>query len=106
MFWKYPQDFTRIDYKPGEKAEYVWGEGIMPAKVIVNSDTEGSVHDCEQISLVLGGEFDLTIGAETRRMKRNEAFYIPAGVHHRVKIISAPCVIIDVWPRSGPDIPA
>jgi mannose-6-phosphate isomerase-like protein (cupin superfamily) len=54
---------------------------------------------------VLGGEFDLTIGAETRRMKKNDAFYIPAGMHHRVKIISAPCVIIDVWPRSGPDIP-
>ena len=29
MFFKYPEDFTHIDYKPGEKAEYVWGEGML-----------------------------------------------------------------------------
>ncbi len=105
MFFKYPQDFTRIDYKPGEKAEYVWGKSILLAKVIVNSDTAGSVHDCEQISLVLDGEFDLTIGKETRRVQKGDAFYIPAGVRHRVKVASTPIVIVDVWPVGGPKIP-
>lgn len=106
MFFKYPKDFTRIDYKPGEKAEYIWGKGILLAKVIVKSETAGSIHDCEQISLVLDGEFDLTIGNETKRMKKGDAFYIPAGVHHRVaKVVSTPIEIIDVWPVGGPKIP-
>ena len=106
MFFTYPGDFTRIDYKPGEKAEYVWGKGILLAKVTVNAETEGSVHDCEQISLVLDGEFDLSIGGETKRVKRGDAFHIPAGIRHTVtKVITKPIVIIDVWPVGGPKIP-
>ena len=106
MFFKYPQDFTCIDYKPGEKAEYVWGKGILLARVLVNSETAGSVHNCEQISLVQDGEFELDIGGEKRRVKKGDAFYIPAGVRHAVtKVIARPIEIIDVWPKGGPDIP-
>ena len=106
MFFKYPKDFTRIDYKPGEKAEYVWGQGILLARVMVNSETVGSVHKSEQISLVLDGEFDLNVGGETRRVKKGDAFHIPAGVRHTVtKVISKPIEIIDVWPVGGPEIP-
>jgi mannose-6-phosphate isomerase-like protein (cupin superfamily) len=106
MFFKYPKDFTCIDYKPGEKAEYVWGKGILLARVLVNSETAGSVHESEQISLVLDGEFDLNIGGETRRVKKGDAFHIPAGVRHTVtKVIAKPIEIIDVWPVGGPQIP-
>ncbi len=106
MFFKYPKDFTRIDYKPGEKAEYVWGKGILLARVLVNSETQGSVHDCEQISLVLDGEFDIDIGGEKKLVKKGDAFYIPAGVRHTVtRVIAKPIEIIDVWPVGGPDIP-
>ena len=106
MFFKYPGDFTRIDYKPGEKAEYVWGKGILLARVTVNSETEGSVHDCEQISLVLDGEFDLDIGGETKRIKKGDAFHIPAGIRHTVtKVATKPIVIVDIWPVGGPKIP-
>jgi len=106
MFFKYPENFTRIDYKPGEKAEYVWGKGILLARVLVDTATAGSVHECEQISLVLAGEFDLDIGGETKRVKKGDAFYIPAGVRHIVtRVIAKPIEIIDVWPVGGPGIP-
>lgn len=106
MFFKYPDDFKRIDYKPGERAEYVWGPGMLLGRMLVESETPGSTHDCAQASLVLAGEFDLTIGSETRRVTKGDAFYVPAGVYHQVvKVVSAPIEIIDVWPVSGPDIP-
>ena len=106
MFFKYPRDFTKVDYKPGEKAEYVWGEGMLLARVLVNSEPRGSTHECRQISLVLDGEFELEIGSETMRLTKGDAFYIPAGVRHTiVKVIARPVEIVDVWPVSGPEVP-
>ncbi len=105
MFWKYPQDFAKVAYKPGETAEYVWGDGILMARIQVSSDVKGSVHDCEQLSLMLEGECEITIGDEARRVQKGDAFYIPAGVTHGVRVVSAPCVILDCWPRGGPRIP-
>lgn len=54
MLWKYPDDFKRIFYKPGETAEYVWGNEILMALITIHSETEGSIHDCEQISWLDG----------------------------------------------------
>lgn len=105
MIWKYPQDFKEVLYKPGEKAEYVWGEGILMARINVSSDVKGSGHDYEQISMVLEGEFEVRIGDETRRLQKGDAFYVPAGVPHGVRVISTPCTILDCWPCSGPNIP-
>ncbi len=53
MIWKYPQDFKKVLYKPGEMAEYVGGDGILMARIQVSSEVSGSVHDVEQLSLVL-----------------------------------------------------
>ncbi len=107
MFFTYPEEFTRIDYKPGEKAEYVWGEGMLLGRMVINSEPGPSTHTCAQISLVLRGELDLEIGSETRRLKPGDAFYVPAGVRHSVtRVVSKPVEIVDVWPVSGPDIPA
>ena len=105
MIWKYPQDFKRILYRPGEIVEYVWGEGIFMARIEVSSDVEGSVHDCEQISVMLEGEGEIKIGDEVKRVQKGDAFYIPAGVTHGIRILSTPCVILDCWPCGGPDIP-
>lgn len=107
MFFKYAEDFTRIDYKPGEMAEYVWGEGMLLGRMVIHSEPGPSTHACAQISLVLKGEFELEIGGVTKRLTEGDAFYVPAGVSHSVShIISAPVEIIDVWPVSGPDIPS
>ncbi len=106
MFFKYPGDFPHVDYKPGEKAEYVWGEGMLLVRVLVNWELHGSTHDCEQISLLLNGEIDRDIGSETMRLKKSDAFYVPAGVSHIItKVISKPVEIVDIWPVTGPELP-
>lgn len=105
MIWKYPQDFKKVSYKPEEMAEYVWGKGILMARIEVSSDVEGSVHDCEQISVMLEGEGEIKIGDEVKKVQKGDAFYIPAGVTHGIRVLSTPCVILDCWPCGGPDIP-
>jgi len=105
MIWKYPQDFKKVQYKSGEMAEYVWGDGILMARIEVSSDVKGSVHDYEQISLLLEGEFEITIGREKRKLQKGDAFYVPAGVRHSGRVVSSPCTILDCWPCGGPDIP-
>lgn len=107
MFFKYPEDFTRVHYKPGEEAQYVWGEEMLLGRMIINSEPGPSTHTCAQISLVLKGEFDLEIGGETKRLSQGDAFYVPAGVRHSVScVVSAPVEIIDIWPVSGPNVPS
>jgi quercetin dioxygenase-like cupin family protein len=61
-------------------------------------------HEEEQIFVVVDGEFDVTLGDETRRLKVGEAAVIPAWVPHRViASIDGPATQIDVFcpPREG-----
>mgnify|MGYP000072064303 CR=1 FL=1 len=51
MWFKYPYDFTKVDYNPGAKAEYVCGDGMPLARVRVNSEPSGTIHECRQSSL-------------------------------------------------------
>jgi quercetin dioxygenase-like cupin family protein len=41
-------------------------------------------HPNEQAGMVLAGEFDFTIGGQTRRLKQGDAYVIPGGVEHGV----------------------
>jgi mannose-6-phosphate isomerase-like protein (cupin superfamily) len=106
MLFKYAGDLTRLDYKPGEKAEHVWGEGILLARMLLNSEPPGSTHECSQISLVLNEQFELDIGDETMRLTKGDAFYVPAGLRHIiVKVISKPMEIVDIRPVCGSRVP-
>ncbi len=53
-------------------------------------------HYHSQVTYVISGQFDLTIGEETRRMKGGDAFYIPPNVIHGAICIEKG-VLIDVF---------
>jgi len=53
-------------------------------------------HPHEQVFNLLEGEFELTIGGETRRMEAGSAAVIAPNVKHRGRSISA-CTIVDVF---------
>ena len=53
-------------------------------------------HYHSQVTYVISGQFDLTIGEETRRMKGGDAFYIPPNVMHGAICIEKG-VLIDVF---------
>ena len=50
----------------------------------------------EQWGIVIEGEMELTIGAETRRYRPGDTYHIPAGVEHRAKFLTR-FRVIDVF---------
>jgi quercetin dioxygenase-like cupin family protein len=80
---------------------------MLPGRMLVDSETPGGTPAREQISRMLDGEFEPEIGGEVTRVRRGDAFSIPAGVRHPIlTVIVKPIEIIDVWPVSGPEIPS
>ena len=79
-------EVPRREIAPGVSIRTMWGEKVMmslvetaPGAVVPNHS-----HPHEQAGLMLQGEFDLTIGGETRRMRPGDAYVIPGGVEHSV----------------------
>ena len=79
-------EVQRKEIAPGVTIRTMWGEKVMmslvetaPRAVVPNHS-----HPHEQAGLMLQGEFDLTVGGETRRMRPGDAYVIPGGVEHSV----------------------
>ena len=49
-----------------------------------------------QFGIVLEGEMSLTIGGETKRYKKGDTYFIPAGVPHSA-VFHSPFKVIDIF---------
>ena len=79
-----PSKIERRELVPGITLRIMWGDKVMMSLVEI---APGSVlpehsHSHEQAGLVLQGEFDFTIGGETKRVKQGDAYVIPGDVPH------------------------
>jgi quercetin dioxygenase-like cupin family protein len=54
-------------------------------------------HPHEQISLVVTGELELTIGGVTRVMRHGDVAVVPSKVKHSGKVLKGPTVAVDAW---------
>lgn len=54
-------------------------------------------HPHEQMGVLLSGQFEFTIGGETRRLGPGDMWRIPSGVPHTVVAVGGPAVAIDVF---------
>lgn len=84
---------------PGVKAQIACGEKMMMSFVHIGPYTEVALHSHphEQVGVVLEGEFDFTIGGETRRMKAGDGWIIPGGVQHGARGLEKPALALDVF---------
>ena len=55
------------------------------------------MHPHEQITLVLEGELEFTLGDETRIIKAGEGATIPPEVPHSARTLSQPTKALDAW---------
>ena len=79
-----PNKVERRELVPGITLRIMWGDKVMMSMVEIapNAVLPPHKHPHEQAGLVLEGEFDFTIGGETKRLGPGEAYIIPGGVEH------------------------
>jgi len=75
-----------------------YDDKIMLVNVHFDEGGIGPMHEHyhSQVTYVVSGEFELTIGDETKIMKAGDAFYIPPHVRHGA-ICKKSGVLIDVF---------
>lgn len=83
---------------PGYTVRFVHSERMTIAywEVEANSPLPEHQHEHEQIMSVIAGEYQLTVGQETRILKSGNVVVIPSGVPHSGKAITK-CELMDVF---------
>ena len=84
---------------PGVEIFTTAGEKIMLSLVEFEAGAvvEEHSHPHEQAGMVVQGEFDMTIGGETRRLKVGDSYVIPGGVEHRVDCLDGWALALDIF---------
>lgn len=83
----------------------VLGDKVMVNFVAFEPNTVAPMHwhEEEQITFVIDGEFEFTVGEETKLMRRGDSVVIPPNVPHGARSLAATCLEVDVFhpPRRG-----
>ena len=84
MFYNFPQDFKAFEPVPGFLVRVVSGERLMLSHVTLAPHSEAPLHrhSEEQMGIMLDGEFEMTIGDETRFLKKGDMYLVPANTIH------------------------
>ena len=84
---------------PGVSRQTMWGEKIMMnlLEIAPNSSVPNHTHPHEQAGIVLQGEFEFTIGGETRVVKQGDLYIIPGGVEHSLVASNGPAAALDIF---------
>ena len=79
-----PSEVKRKELAPGVTLRVMWGDKIMMSVVEIapGAEVPNHAHPHEQAGLVLQGEFEFTIGGETKRLRQGDAYVIPGQVEH------------------------
>ena len=84
---------------PGVFRKAVWLDNVMVTFFEFEPHAEVPAHDHpnEQITYVLEGELELTMGNETRVLKAGDGATVPGGIRHSAKVLDQRVVAIDAW---------
>lgn len=83
----------------GVKAQVAWGDRLMLSLVTLEAGSTVPMHSHphEQAGVVLEGEFDFTIGQETRRVKAGDTYIIPGNVQHGCAACAGDALVLDIF---------
>jgi len=101
MFFTEPRDFKERELSPKVNTKIVWGEKLMLSHVHVQPNAPIvplHSHPHEQMGIVLEGKVGLTIGAETREIKKGDMFLVPPDTLHGLAFtFDKPAFILDIF---------
>ena len=94
-------DFAALPVRelaPGFRARLLHTAQMTVARVDVAAGAvlPEHAHPHEQITTLLAGDFELTVGGETRRLAPGAVVVIPGGVSHGARAFSD-CQVLDVF---------
>jgi quercetin dioxygenase-like cupin family protein len=83
-YFRDPSGIERRELVPGITMRPMWGDKVMMSLIEIapGAVMNGHSHPHEQAGLVLEGQFDFTIGGETKTLRQGDAYVIPGGVEH------------------------
>ena len=89
----------RNEVAPGVFVRAPYGKNLMLSllEMAESSVVPKHVHPHEQGGIVLEGAIDLTIGDETRRVAKGEAYIVPPNLPHRAATVDGPAVCLDIF---------
>lgn len=99
MFYDFPQDFKKLEPAPGFLLRVVSGQNLMLSYVTVEPHSAMPLHTHpeEQMGIMLEGEFEMTIGDETKLIKKGDMYIAPSNVPHGGTSHTKPALIFDVF---------
>ncbi len=79
-----PSTIQRRELAPGVTLRTMWGEKTMMSLVEIapKAVVPEHTHPHEQSGVVLQGEFEFTIGDETKVLRQGDAYIIPGDIPH------------------------
>jgi quercetin dioxygenase-like cupin family protein len=94
-----PNKLSKREILQGVNLRTAWGEKVMIAFIDIEP---GSVipphnHPHEQMGMVLEGKLEFTIGQESKLLQPGDAYLVPSGVEHSVKVIAGPARALDIF---------
>ena len=91
-------DIPSREIAPGFSARFVHTNGMTVARVDVRADARlpSHAHPHEQVTTVLSGELELTVGGDVRVLKPGMVAFIPGGVPHSARAVTV-CEVLDVF---------
>ena len=98
MFFRV-DDQPEVEMLPGVTRRAVWLDRVMLTffRFDPHAVVPQHAHANEQISYVVAGTVEFTLGEETRILQAGEGVCIPPHVPHAARILDRPTEIIDAW---------
>lgn len=98
MSFRHIDEIAPREVVPGYRARFVHSESMTVAywDIDAGASMPEHQHPHEQVANVIEGEFELTVGGETRRVGPGAIAVIPSGAVHSGRALTR-CRIIDVF---------
>jgi quercetin dioxygenase-like cupin family protein len=91
-------DVTAREVVPGFHGKFVHTDGVTVAfwDIDAGATLPAHAHPHEQITCVIGGQFEMTVGGETRIMTAGMVVTIPGDTFHSARALTV-CRVVDVF---------
>ncbi len=99
MFFDFPDDFKAVEPFPGWLVHIAAGQRLSFSRIVLQPNIELPMHahPNEQMGIVLEGAMELTIGDETRLVKKGGVYLVPPNVTHGGSTREEGALVLDAF---------